>query len=179
MGNLNFEKPLGKSKTPFFLIPYTSGLTGKNFEEKKWFHFLILGGDAKLSIGSGMILDLTYNPDFSQVEVDDQIINLSRFEVRLPEKRQFFLQNSDLFSSFGNSYSAQPFFSRRIGVAKDLDGNTIQNKIIAGARLSGKINKNLRLGFLNMITDSDPENEISSNNNSVFALQQKMFSRSF
>ena len=130
-------------------------------------------------LGSGMILDLTYNPDFSQVEVDDQIINLTRFEVRLPEKRQFFLQNSDLFSSFGNSYSAQPFFSRRIGVAKDLDGNTIQNRIIAGARLSGKVNKNLRLGFLNMITDSDPENKISSNNNTVFALQQKMFSRSF
>ena len=179
MGNLNFEKPLGKSKTPFFLIPYTSGLTGNNFEDQKGISSFGLGGDAKLSVGSGMVLDLTYNPDFSQVEVDDQIINLTRFEVRLPEKRQFFLQNSDLFSSFGNSYSAQPFFSRRIGVAKDLDGNTIQNKIIVGARLSGKINKNLRLGFLNMITDSDPENEISSNNNSVIALQQKMFSRSF
>ena len=179
MGNLNFEKPLGKSKTPFFLIPYTSGLTGNNFEDQKGISSFDLGGDAKLSIGSGMVLDLTYNPDFSQVEVDDQIINLTRFEVRLPEKRQFFLQNSDLFSSFGNSYSAQPFFSRRIGVAKDLDGNTIQNKIIVGARLSGKINKNLRLGFLNMITDSDPENEISSNNNTVVALQQKMFSRSF
>ena len=179
MGNLNFEKPLGKSKTPIFLIPYTSGLNGNNFEDQKGISSFGLGGDAKLSIGSGMVLDLTYNPDFSQVEVDDQIINLTRFEVRLPEKRQFFLQNSDLFSSFGNSYSAQPFFSRRIGVAKDLDGNTIQNKIIVGARLSGKINKNLRLGFLNMITDSDPENEISSNNNSVIALQQKMFSRSF
>ena len=179
MGNLNFEKSLGKSKAPFFLIPYTSGLTGNNFEDQKGISSFDLGGDAKLSIGSGMILDLTYNPDFSQVEVDDQIINLTRFEVRLPEKRQFFLQNSDLFSSFGNSYSAQPFFSRRIGVAKDLDGNTIQNRIIAGARLSGKINKNLRLGFLNMITDSDPENKISSNNNTVFALQQKMFSRSF
>ena len=179
MGNLNFEKPLGKSKAPIFLIPYTSGLIGNNFEDQKGISSFDLGGDAKLSIGSGMVLDLTYNPDFSQVEVDDQIINLTRFEVRLPEKRQFFLQNSDLFSSFGNSYSAQPFFSRRIGVAKDLDGNTIQNKIIAGARLSGKINKNLRLGFLNMITDSDPENEISSNNNSVIALQQKMFSRSF
>ena len=179
MGNLNFEKPLGKSKTPIFLIPYTSGLTGNNFEDQKGISSFGLGGDAKLSVGSGMVLDLTYNPDFSQVEVDDQIINLTRFEVRLPEKRQFFLQNSDLFSSFGNSYSAQPFFSRRIGVAKDLDGNTIQNKIIVGARLSGKINKNLRLGFLNMITDSDPENEISSNNNSVIALQQKMFSRSF
>ncbi|RPG61738.1 MAG: hydrolase, partial [Flavobacteriaceae bacterium TMED206] len=179
MGNLNFEKSLGKSKSPVFIIPYTSGLIGNNFEDQKKISSFDLGGDAKLSLGSGMILDLTYNPDFSQVEVDDQIINLTRFEVRLPEKRQFFLQNSDLFSSFGNSYSAQPFFSRRIGVAKDTEGNTIQNRIVAGARLSGKVNKNLRLGFLNMITDSDPENKISSNNNTVFTLQQKMFSRSF
>ena len=65
-----------------------------------------------------MVLDLTYNPDFSQVEVDDQIINLTRFEVRLPEKRQFFLQNSDLFSSFGNSYSAQPFFQEELELQK-------------------------------------------------------------
>ena len=179
MGNLNFENSLGKSKSPIFIIPYTSGLIGKNFEDKNKISSFDLGGDAKLSLGSGMILDLTYNPDFSQVEVDDQIINLTRFEVRLPEKRQFFLQNSDLFSSFGNSYSAQPFFSRRIGVAKDLDGNTIQNRIIAGARLSGKINKNLRLGLLNMVTDSDPKNKISSNHNTVLAVQQKLFSRSF
>lgn len=179
MGDLYFEKPLGNSKSPVFLIPYTSGTQGKNFEESKLVSFFDIGVDTKLSIGSGMILDLTLNPDFSQVEVDDQIINLSRFEVRLPEKRQFFLQNSDLFSSFGSSYNAQPFFSRRIGVARDLDGNTIQNRIIAGARLSGKINKNLRLGVLNMVTDSDPKNKISSNNNTVIALQQKMFSRSF
>ena len=179
MGDLFFEKPLGKSKTPFFLIPYTSGTQGMNFEENKIVSFFDLGIDSKLSLGSGLILDLTLNPDFSQVEVDDQIINLSRFEVRLPEKRQFFLQNSDLFSSFGSSYSAQPFFSRRIGVAKDINGNTIQNRIISGARLSGKINKNLRLGFLNMVTDSDAKNKISSNNNTMIALQQKMFSRSF
>ena len=179
MGDLYFEKPLGNSKSPVFLIPYTSGTQGKNFEESKLVSFFDIGVDTKLSIGSGMILDLTLNPDFSQVEVDDQIINLSRFEVRLPEKRQFFLQNSDLFSSFGSSYNAQPFFSRRIGVARDLNGNTIQNRIIAGARLSGKINKNLRLGVLNMVTDSDPKNKISSNNNTVIALQQKMFSRSF
>ena len=43
-----------------------------------------------------------------------------------------------------------------------MDGNTIQNRIIAGARLSGKLNKNLRIGLLNMVTDSDPENKISS-----------------
>ena len=102
-----------------------------------------------------MNLDLTFNPDFSQVEVDDQVINLTRFEVRLPEKRQFFIQNSDLFANFGSSYNSQPFFSRRIGVAEDKDGNTIQNRIITGARLSGKVNPNLRVGFLNMLTESN------------------------
>jgi len=137
-----------------------------------------VGGDAKVPIGNGLNLDLTVNPDFSQVEVDDQVINLTRFEISLPEKRQFFTQNSDLFSNFGEERDARPFFSRRIGVAKDADGNTIENRIIAGARLSGKVNENLRLGFLNMQTDADPENEIASFNNTVLTLQQKVFSRS-
>ena len=68
-----------------------------------------------------------------------------------------------------------PFFSRRIGVARDIDGNTIQNKIIGGARLSGKLNESLRLGFLNMITDRDVDNEIASYSNTVFTLQQRVF----
>ena len=66
-----------------------------------------------------------------------------------------------------------PFFSRRIGVAEDLEGNTIENKIIAGARLSGKLNSNLRLGFLNILTDADIKNEIPSNLNTVFYLTTK------
>jgi hypothetical protein len=54
-----------------------------------------------------------------------------------------------------------------------LDGNTIENKIVAGARLSGKLNSNLRLGFLNVLTDADIANEIPSNLNTVFTLRQK------
>ncbi len=179
MKTLTFEKALPKAKVPVALIPYTSGILVKDFEEDLSSSSLAFGGDAKISIGSGMILDLTLNPDFSQVEVDDQIINLTRFEVRLPEKRQFFIQNSDLFDNYGDRFETQPFFSRRIGVAKDLDGNTIENKIVAGARLSGKLNDNLRLGFLNMQTEEDVANGIAANNNTVFALQQKMFSRSY
>lgn len=179
MNTLSFEKELPKAKTPIALIPFSSGIVAKNFEENNSNENLSFGGDAKLSIGNGMILDLTLNPDFSQVEVDDQIINLTRFEVRLPEKRQFFIQNSDLFDNYGDQYETQPFFSRRIGVAKDLDGNTIENKIIAGARLSGKISNNMRLGFLNMQTQEDRANGISANNNTVLSLQQKMFSRSY
>ncbi|MDO7570564.1 MAG: carbohydrate binding family 9 domain-containing protein, partial [Flavobacteriaceae bacterium] len=178
MGILNFEKPLKKSGKTVALIPYVGGSVQKDFDLDEQKNILNYGGDAKLSIGSGMNLDLTINPDFSQVEVDDQVINLSRFEISLPEKRQFFIQNSDLFVNFGDRREAQPFFSRRIGVAKDTAGTTFENKIIAGVRLSGKINNNLRLGFLNMQTAEDPTNQIAGNNNTVFTLQKKVLDRS-
>jgi hypothetical protein len=178
MGDMIFEKPLGKSKTPISLIPYVNGLIGKDFETPESISDFGFGGDAKMTIGNSLNLDVTFNPDFSQVEVDQQVTNLTRFEVGLPERRQFFIENSDLFSDFGNNRDANPFFSRRIGIAKDVDDNSIQNDIIAGARLSGKLNNNLRIGVLNMQTAEDAQNEIASTNNAVFMLQQKMFSRS-
>jgi hypothetical protein len=179
MGELIFEKPLGKSRTPLAVIPYVNTLVQKDFNmESPDFDFLV-GGDAKVAIGDGMNLDLTFNPDFSNVEVDDIFTNLTRFELLLPERRQFFIDNSDLFASFGNYFrEARPFFSRRIGLARDTSGNLIQNRIIGGARLSGKLNENWRLGILNMQTAADEGNEISSNNNMMFALQRKVASRS-
>ena len=178
MGNMVFEQPLGKSRTPLALIPYVNGSALKDFEEGNTTNKASVGGDAKISIGNSMNLDITVNPDFSQVEVDDQVTNLTRFEVSLPEKRQFFIDNNDLFGSFGDARDANPFFSRRIGIAKDTAGNTIENKIIGGVRLSGKLTKGLRLGFLNIQTAADEENEIPSNNNMMLALQQTIFSRS-
>ena len=178
MGELRFPEPLKESKTPLSIIPYINGITSKDFEENTSLNNALFGGDIKIPIGNALNVDLTFNPDFSQVEVDDQIVNLTRFEISLPEKRQFFTQNSDLFSDFGEQRDAIPFFSRKIGVAKDLDGNTIENKIITGVRLSGKISNNLRIGFLNMLTDEDIKNEIPSNLNTVFTLRQKVFNRS-
>lgn len=178
MGDMVFEKPLGKSKTPLALIPYVNGSVLKDFEEDNTINKFSVGGDAKVSIGNSMNLDITVNPDFSQVEVDDQVTNLTRFEISLPEKRQFFIDNNDLFGSFGDSRDANPFFSRRIGIAKDTADNTIENKIIGGVRLSGKLTKDLRLGFLNLQTASDEENEIPSDNNMMLALQHKVFARS-
>jgi len=179
MGDLNFERPLGKSRTPLALIPYINGLTQKDFATDINETSVKVGGDAKIAIGDGMNLDLTLNPDFSNVEVDDVFTNLTRFELRLPEKRQFFIDNGDLFSSFGNRFNeARPFFSRRIGLARDTSGNLIQNDIIAGARLSGKLDENWRLGFLNIQTAKDAKNEIASNNNMMFALQRKVADRS-
>lgn len=178
MGELRFPEPLNESKTPISIIPYINGITAKDFVANTSTNKGLFGGDVKIPIGNALNVDVTFNPDFSQVEVDDQIVNLTRFEISLPEKRQFFTQNSDLFSDFGERRDAIPFFSRKIGVAKDIDGNTIENKIISGVRLSGKINNNLRIGFLNMLTDEDIENEIPSNLNTVFTLRQKVFNRS-
>lgn len=149
MGELRFEKPLGKSKTPISLIPYSNILWNKNFRNNQNHWDYKFGGDAKLAIGDGMNLDLTINPDFSNVEVDDVFTNLTRFELQLPEKRQFFIDNSDLFENYGNTFEeARPFFSRRIGLSKNKAGDLIQNDILGGVRLSGKINQNWRLGFV-------------------------------
>lgn len=178
MGELVFEKPLGKSSPPIALIPYLNTLAQKDFVANATDSRVKVGGDAKIGIGNGMILDITANPDFSNVEVDDIFTNLTRFELFLPEKRQFFIDNNDLFGSFGSSLDAIPFFSRRVGLARDTLGNLIENRIIGGTRLSGKLDDNWRLGLLNIQTAADAPNEIASNNNAMIAVQRKVFSRS-
>lgn len=178
MGDMVFERPLGKSKSPISIIPFLNTLGSKDYENTEKYENVKIGGDARLTIANSMNLDLTLNPDFSQVEVDQQVTNLTRFEVGLPERRQFFIENSDLFGGFGDGRDSNPFFSRRIGIAKDINNENIENRIIAGVRLSGKITNNTRLGILSMQTDEDLANEIASVNNSVISLQQKIFSRS-
>ncbi|MGI9546319.1 MAG: DUF5916 domain-containing protein [Flavobacteriaceae bacterium] len=178
MGDMKFEKPLGKSRTPFAIIPYVNAIALEDFESGSTDTDFQVGGDAKISLGNSMNLDITVNPDFSNVEVDAIFTNLTRFEISLPERRQFFIDNSDLFGGFGDGRDANPFFSRRIGIAQDTADNTIENKIIGGVRLSGKLDENWRLGFFSIQTDEDIENEIPSNNNAMFVLQRKLFSRS-
>ncbi len=169
MGEMVFEKPLEKSRTPIAVIPYINALTQKDFTRGITENSFKVGGDAKVAIGNSMNLDITVNPDFSNVEVDGIFTNLTRFEVYLPERRQFFMDNSDLFSNFGSSGDARPFFSRRIGLTSN---------IIGGVRLSGKVGEDWRLGFLNMQTAEDIDNEIASNNNTMLAVQKRVFSRS-
>ncbi len=178
MGDMLFERPLGRSRTPLAIIPYINALSEKDFVLDDSNTNLKVGGDAKIAIGNGMNLDITLNPDFSNVEVDAIFTNLTRFEIFLPERRQFFIDNSDLFGSFGGGRDANPFFSRRIGIAQDSTGNSIENRILGGVRLSGKLNQDWRLGVLSIQTDDDIENEIASNNNTMLALQKKVFARS-
>ncbi len=178
MGDMFFEKPLGRSRTPLALIPYINTIAEKDFENDVSDTNLKVGGDAKIAIGNGLNLDITINPDFSNVEVDNIFTNLTRFEIGLPERRQFFVDNSDLFGGFGGGRDANPFFSRRIGIASGIDGNSIENRILGGVRLSGKLDEDWRLGILSIQTGEDTDNEIASNNNTMLALQKKVFARS-
>ncbi|MDN5203817.1 DUF5916 domain-containing protein [Fulvivirgaceae bacterium BMA10] len=178
-GNLLWDKPLKKPGANVAVIPYVTGGISKNHEEgEDSDHMGKIGGDAKIAVGPSLNLDLTVNPDFSQVEVDQQVTNLDRFELFFPERRQFFLENADLFGSFGTN-RIRPFFSRRIGIARDtINDVNVENKIIYGARLSGKINENWRIGFMNMQTSKDEDIGLESFNYTVGAVQRKVFRRS-
>ena len=105
------------------------------------------GFDAKFGVTPSLNLDVTYNTDFAQVEVDTQQINLTRYNLRFPEKRPFFLENSGLFT-VGKGRDLDLFFSRRIGL--DDQGNLVPIK--GGVRLSGKAS-GFNIGILNMQTD--------------------------
>ena len=176
---LVWDVPTRKPGTNVSVIPFVAANTERDFEEGTSEDLgLSTGFDLKYAVTSGLNLDLTVNPDFSQVEVDQQVTNLDRFEIFFPERRQFFLENADMFSGFGNSRT-RPFFSRRIGVTVDtLTGQNIQNAIPIGARLSGKINNDLRLGVLSMQAGQDAANGLPSYNYSMLSIQQKVFNRS-
>ncbi|MFM8849468.1 MAG: DUF5916 domain-containing protein, partial [Cytophagales bacterium] len=176
---LYWDRPLDKPGPNVSIIPYVAARSSQNFEKRESAQSAAaIGGDAKIAIGPALNLDLTVNPDFSQVEVDQQVTNLDRFEIFFPERRQFFLENADLFSDFGGE-GMRPFFSRRIGVTRDQNtGQNIENPIYFGARLSGKVNNNLRIGLLSMQAGEDKANKLPSTNYTVATFQRKVFARS-
>lgn len=168
-GTLIWDKPLAKKQgLGFSFIPYaTAKFTKKNRPlEEDADAGAGVGFDAKVMLSSSMNLDITVNPDYSQVEEDRQRTNLDRFELFFPERRQFFLENSDLFADLGNS-AARPFFSRRIG---------LNVPVIAGARLSGRLGDKWRVGLMDIQTGED--NDILAENFAVAVLQRQVFSRS-
>ncbi len=168
-GVLVWDIPPPSSGSNISIIPYFLGGTTKDFENNKEPTYKKdIGFDAKIALGSSLNLDLTVNPDFSQVEVDRQQTNLDRFELFFPERRQFFLENDDLFNNIGLE-RIRPFFSRRIGLGVPIN---------YGARLSGKLNKNLRIGAMDIKTGRVSDTNIDAQNFSVVTLQQKVFSRS-
>ena len=172
-GALIWEKIPKKVKSNISVIPYALGSVFKDDEDPASKNETELQGgvDAKVALTTSLNFDITVNPNFSQIEVDEQVTNLTLFDIRLPERRLFFLENSDIFEDFGIP-PMRPFFSRKIGL--DDDGNAIP--IVFGARLSGNVNNNLRIGLMNMQTKETTE--FLSQNYTAFAFHQQVFSRS-
>ncbi len=151
------------------MIPYVSLRNDKTIvgNETKF----QTGGDAKIALTPALNLDLTTFSDFSQVEVDAQVTNLTRFNIFFPERRQFFVENNDIFNNFGQG-ADQVFYSRTIG----LNNVGQPTPILYGARITGNIHEKLRIGAFNMQTKD--ENGSGANNFSAFAFQQRVLSRS-
>ena len=151
-------------------IPYGFGGVSRSKGESTVDSDLDLGADLKIALTSSLALDLTYNPNFAQVEVDDQQVNLTRFPLFFPEKREFFLENARLFD-FGIAREAQIFFSRRIGLSQ-----REAVPILGGARTSGKAGS-VDLGLLTIQTESHLEEP--STNFSVARLRWNVLERSY
>ena len=133
------------------------------------------GLDVRVGVTPNLTLDLTLNTDFSQVDIDNQIINLDRSSIFLPERRKFFLQQAGLFI-FNTGLESQLFYSRTIGI-----NNGQLTPIIGGAKLTGELG-NWDVGFISLQTEGVEVNQkpLESENFSVLRLRRKVFNnRSF
>lgn len=171
-GTLLWDQSPHKNGRNISITPYTLGSRFKDFENTPSVtNKLNVGGDAKVGLTPSLNLDLTLNPDFSQTDVDQQVTNLSRFSIFFPERRQFFLENADVFTNFG-SFPDAPFFSRRIG----LNASGAKIPIEYGLRVSGNLSPKWRVGVLNMQTKGDSLNPVQ--NYSAVALHRRVLKRS-
>ncbi len=173
LGALKWDAPPPSAGSNIALIPY---ITGQAAQDKESGKNTIEGSpnagfDSKIALNSNLNLDLTVNPDFSQIEVDRQVTNLSRFSIFFPERRTFFLENNDIFSAYGIP-PVQPFYSRRIGL--DDDGQKIP--ILLGARVTGNLAEKTRIGIMSMQTGE--KGETASQNYSALSIHQQVLKRS-
>lgn len=140
---------------------------------------LQIGGDVKAALTPGLTMDLTVNPDFGQVEADQQQVNLTQFSQFFPEKRDFFLENSGVFyvgdaARRSSSFLPTPdednllFFSRRIGLTSS--GGAIP--ILGGVRITGKLTEGTRLGILDV--QDRASGATPASNASVFRFRQNL-----
>ena len=150
---LNLKNPGNLKFLPYVLTQATRNKTTNSNSADYEF-----GADVKYSITPALTLDLTYNTDFAQVEVDEQQVNLDRFNLFYPEKRSFFLENAGQFS-IGSPGEIDLFFTRRIGISDE--GSVVP--IIGGGRLSGKIGQT-NIGLLSMFTNKIDDLNIKRNN---------------
>ena len=159
------------------VVPYTLGNVTRTFEpgNPQVDPDAEVGLDLKYSLTPSLTLDASYNTDFAQVEVDEQQVNLDRFNLFFPEKRPFFLENAGLFSVGVSEFSGQEvelFFSRRIGIGPD--GELIP--ILGGTRLSGQT-AGVNVGLLTMQT-REVEGTAAGTNFSVARIRKDLSNRS-
>ena len=126
-----------------------------------------IGGDIKLSITNNLTADFTINTDFAQAEADDQLVNLTRFSLFFPEKRQFFQERASIFD-FRTGGLSRLFFSRRIGLTNEGQ----QVPIYGGVRMIGRM-KTWDLGFMDMQTQR--LDSIPSENFGVLRVRRRVF----
>lgn len=186
-GRLDWDQGLPGVKTKPNILPSITMVSERTGDSESAQLKIRPSLDFNTNIGQSLNLDVTLNPDFSQAEVDRQQINLDRFELFFPERRQFFIENEDLFSSYG-FVPLRPFFSRRIGLVFDPATGTYRStRILAGLRLSGKLNNRLRVGLLSVQTaeeeaffmsDSGGFSDLPSINYTVLSLQQQFKGKS-
>lgn len=143
--------------TPSFTVNYQNDVANKT-DETNYTPSL----DVQYNLTSSLKLDATINPDFSQIDVDQQVTNLTRFSIFFPERRNFFLENADLFSNLGVD-DINPFYSRRIGA---------KSAIQFGVKLSGNVAPKTRIGILNVQTAE--ENEVKPQNFTVAVAEQQL-----
>ena len=141
---LNLKNPGNFKVFPYVL---TQAVNNRSLVPNKTNTNVEAGMDLKYSVTPSLTLDLTYNTDFAQVEVDDEQVNLDRFNLFFPEKRPFFLENAGQFT-VGSPGEVDLFFSRKIGISE----NGIIIPITGGGRVSGKIGQT-NVGLLSMFTD--------------------------
>ena len=165
------------SPSYFNLKPYLLGGLGRNLDDENWQRTAErdIGLDMKYGITSNLTLDLTLNTDFAQVEADQEEVNLTRFSLYFPERRDFFLEGSGLFT-FGagiGNFGPPPlsvFYSRSIGIEDEREV-----RLLGGGKLTGKVGA-YSVGALNMTTAASGETPMT--NFSVLRMQRDILSDS-
>jgi len=157
-GLTGLEQGFGLDLRPYGLTRWThSETSGPDDMQEDDDLFLKLGGDAFYRITPALTASLTINTDFAETEVDDRQVNLTRFPLFFPEKRDFFLEDASLFEFGSNSEDLIPFFSRRIGLSGD--GEPVP--ILVGGKLAGRAGP-INVGALDVVTgesgDLDAQN---------------------
>ncbi|MFQ5448343.1 MAG: DUF5916 domain-containing protein, partial [Saprospiraceae bacterium] len=159
-GISDIKSPVRLSATPFFSV-YAENYYDKNGHPKSsWGRSFNGGIDVKYGINDAFTLDMTLIPDFGQVRSDNEVLNLSPFEVRYDENRQFFTEGTELFNK------GRLFYSRRVGGRplhfygasaglgenEEVVSNPAESQLINATKISGRTNKGLGIGFFNAVS---------------------------